>query len=315
MLAFSRTIPFRQLQAGIGRSTYRLNTIVVGLELVALGGKRPEHLQVKWNEPASAAMARQVADQAKNFALVSATVYAADLFDTFLRNIAAETWLEFQAETVHVVGRHGSGPGGHEYSMRERALKLCAELDIKADPLPSTLDLLAKWRNNLVHGSYGRDRQLNQDVRAELIAGAEFLNQNYANIDIGRTLKAFEDGGHPTRKDATVLLACVQNLARLIDESAVRRALPNETAMEALADRFLGQRWKPDGSDRRGWVEFCDIWARAPQDRPKTFAKVLGQVAITPVKKPISPPLTEAYVRDLARLNREEAAMRLQLTI
>ena len=176
MLAFSRTIPFRQLQAGIGRSTYRLTTIVVGLELVALGGKRPEHLHVKWNEPASSAMARQVADQAKNFALVSATVYGADLFDTFLRNIAAETWLEFHAETVHVVGRHGSGPGGHEYSMRERALKLCAELGIKADPLPSTLDLLANWRNNLVHGSYGRDRrQLTKDVRADLIAGAEFL--------------------------------------------------------------------------------------------------------------------------------------------
>jgi hypothetical protein len=93
-------------------------------------------------------MARQAADQAKNFALVSATVYGTDLFDTFLRNLAAETWLGFRSETVHVVGRHGSGPGGHEYSMRERALTLYTELGFEADMLPSTLELMEAMVKN-----------------------------------------------------------------------------------------------------------------------------------------------------------------------
>jgi hypothetical protein len=313
MLTFSRTKPFRQLQAGIGRSTHRLNTIVVGLELVALGGNKPEYLPINWNKPVSPGMARQAADQAKNFALVSATVYGTDLFDTFLRNLAAETWLGFRSETVHVVGRHGSGPGGHEYSMRERALTLYTELGFEADMLPSTLELLARWRNYLVHGSYGKERHLAKEVHDDLIQGAECLYDEYSGIDVGLTLKSFEDGGHPTRKEVTVLLACAQNLARKIDEAAIRRALPNEAAMEATADRFLGERWRQEASDRSGWLEFCDTWSKAPQVRAKIIVKVLGQLAITPARNPVSPVLTEAYIRDLACLNREDAATRLQL--
>src|SRR5258707_245155 len=104
MLAISRTIPLRQLQAGIGRSTYRLNTIVVGLELVAGGGQKPAALNVKWNSPGAAPAARQVADQAKSFALVSALVYGADLFDSYLRSTADEAWLRFSPDTASVAG-------------------------------------------------------------------------------------------------------------------------------------------------------------------------------------------------------------------
>jgi hypothetical protein len=85
--------------------------------------------------------------------------------------------------------------------------------------------------------------------------------------------------------------------------------------MEATADRFLGERWRRDDSDRSGWFEFCDTWSKAPQVRSNTIVKVLGQLAITPARNPVFPVLTEAYIRELASLNREDAATRLQLAI
>ena len=312
MLAISRTIPFRQLQAGIGRSTYRLNTIVVGLELVAEGGQKPAALNVKWNAPATAPVARQVADQAKSFALVSALVYGADLFDSYLRSTADAAWLRFSPNTAFVTGRHGTGPGGHEYSMMERALRLTDELGITDDYLPAMLDLLAKWRNNLVHGGRGKGRGLDSIARRHITDCAQQLHDAYANIDVGRTLRAFDAGAFPSRKDATVLLAACQNLARAIDE-AIRRAVPDAIAMETLADSFLSDRWKKKADTRRGWQEFCSLWDQAGSERERGLVKVLGQMAIASSKEPVSPALGQRYISDLAGLDRANAELRLAL--
>ena len=313
MLAISRTIPFRQLQAGIGRSTYRLNTIVVGLELVAGGGKKPAALNVRWNEPATVLAARQVADQAKSFALVSALVYGADLFDSYLRNIAGEAWLRFDPDTASVAGRHSTGVGGREYSMRERAFRLTKELGIDNDLLLATSDLLAQWRNNLVHGSRGKGRELDSTARSQIIDCAQQLHDAYANIDVRRTLRAFHAGAFPSRKDATVLLAACQNLARAIDQAAIRRAVPDVIAMEKLADSLLSNRWKKNPDTRRGWQQFCSLWDQAEGDRERGLVKILGQMAITASKEPVSPALSPGYISDLAGLDRANAEFRLAL--
>lgn len=313
MLNVSRTKPFRNLQAGIGRSTYRLNTIVVGLELVARGGERPPELSIKWESPAKPA-ARQVADQAKSFALVSALVYGADIFDTYLREIVEEEWLRFDPSTIQVAGKRGSGPGGHDYSMRERTLKLMDDLGLKdEDAHAALLDLLAMWRNNVVHRSRGKIREMDTKVRLNIIESSEVLRKKYANIAISKTLEAFDRNSYPSRKDTTVLLAACQNLARRIDEAAIRRVLPDELAVEELARCFLSKRWTKASSDQRGWREFCLLWALTPQERERGLIKVLGQMLFTQAKEQVSPILSQEFVVQLAHLSRRSAELRLAI--
>lgn len=77
----SRTRPFRNLQSSIGSATYRLNTILVGLQQVAGGADKTEDLSVSWAKP-NPDKAKQVADQARIFACSAAMAFAHDSFDS-----------------------------------------------------------------------------------------------------------------------------------------------------------------------------------------------------------------------------------------
>src|ERR1035437_5492832 len=94
-LTISRSPPFRRLLSRIGHSTYRLNTILVGLEQIAAGAGKIGAVAVTWTKPKSLKGAKQTADQARIFACASALVLANDVFDSFLREFALEEWLGF----------------------------------------------------------------------------------------------------------------------------------------------------------------------------------------------------------------------------
>src|SRR5437879_4127744 len=122
-LALLRTTPFRRLQSLIGRSTYRLNTVLVGLECIAAGKGDAGGVAVTWSKPKTIDKARQVADQARIFACASALVLGADVFDSFLREFASEEWLGFGIETREMATKAKTRPSdqGGEYSVVERA--------------------------------------------------------------------------------------------------------------------------------------------------------------------------------------------------
>jgi hypothetical protein len=84
--------------------------------------------------------------------------------------------------------------------------------------------------------------------------------------------------------------------------------------MEKLADNFLCDRWKRRSDTSGGWQEFCSIWTLAKTNRQRGLIKVLGQLAITDAKTPVSPSLPASYVSDLADLDRAGAELRLALT-
>jgi hypothetical protein len=275
--------------------------------LIAAGGDKPAELPVKWNKP-SAAQARQVADQARNFALVAAMAYAADLVDVFLRDIVCVDWMKFSDDTADIATKRSTGSGGHEYSMCERAQAVSQNLGILLYPLPEMLDLLSKWRNNLIH-SHGSIRQISPKIKDKLLEYKIFLRDRYSNIEIDETIRHFEERRVPTRKDATVLLAAAQNLARQIDEAAIRRALPTPSSMEDLASSLLAERWSMAG----GWSDFCSVWSEDQASRTISILKRLGQLGVTESEKAVSAELPMSYVTDLASLKREEAAVKLQL--
>lgn len=126
-LAISRTAPFRRLQSRIGLSTYRLNTVLVGLECVAAGKGDAGSIAVTWSKP-TPDKARQVADQARIFACASALVMATDVFDSFIREFASEGWLGFSkdARDIATKARTRTQDQGGEFSVAER-LKLSVQ--------------------------------------------------------------------------------------------------------------------------------------------------------------------------------------------
>jgi hypothetical protein len=310
-LAISRSRAFRGFQRSMGKATARLNTAIVGLELVAAGGDRPVELGVKWTKPATPELARQTADQARDFIVTAALVYAADSIDSFLRELARESCLAFPKEVVFIAAKEGAPPGGGEFSIRRRAIELCNNLGLVAEPLVSMVDLLVRWRNKAVHTSGSERRHLDPCSRENLVGQKAHLREKYAGVDIERTIASFEAGAHPSKKDTTVFLAACQNFARLLDEAAIRRATPDSAAVDSLAVRLLSDLWSSDSSG--GWRSFCGIWDAPEAERVIRLAKVLRQVGISEAKEPISPPVSRDFVQNFAKLTRDAAAKCLGL--
>ena len=198
-LVFSRTLPFRRLQSRIGHTTYRLNTVLVGLKCVADGQGDGGAIAVTWSKPKTLELAKQVADQARIFACASALVLGADVLDAFLREFCAEEWLGFAPETRNVATKAITGAGGAEYSVAERAEAICAELGLKDPVKIAALDLLAKWRNVVAHGSDRRAR-LTTDKKRTLIDAASKIKEKYSHFDIELALKNFESQRCPFRR-------------------------------------------------------------------------------------------------------------------
>src|ERR1035437_6432901 len=78
MFSISRTRPFQRFQKAAGISTFHINTIVVGLELVALGGEKPNDLNIKWKPPSNP---RNAVEQTKKFVLLAILAHVVDAFD------------------------------------------------------------------------------------------------------------------------------------------------------------------------------------------------------------------------------------------
>jgi hypothetical protein len=73
------------------------------------------------------------------------------MVDVFLKTIATVEWMNFGSAAVDIATRRITGPGNHEYSVGARAAALCVDLGLNPSPGADMLDLLAKWRNKLVH--------------------------------------------------------------------------------------------------------------------------------------------------------------------
>lgn len=126
-LCFSRTKPFRNLQKHIGSSTYRLNTIFVGLDCVAKSQGDSGAIAVTWKKP-SKDKSTDVANQAKIFACTSALMLGADVVDAYIREIVAQKGLEFSPKSFEIATKATTGPSGNKYSFADRVTaiaKIC----------------------------------------------------------------------------------------------------------------------------------------------------------------------------------------------
>jgi hypothetical protein len=314
-LAVSRTTPFRRLQARIGTSTYRLNTVLVGLESIARGYGDAGAIGVTWSKP-TPDKAKQVADQARTFACASALVMGADVFDSFIREIANECWLGFadHAREIATKAKTRHRDHGGEFSVAERAEALCNDLGI-VDPIRiAALDLLAKWRNVVAHSS-SRSPRLPTETRRILKDAAAHIHGHYAHLDILLALRNFESRKPPVPKEATTLIAVAVNFSRQLDETAIKRAAPTEDKVCVVAERMLCNYFST--SDERPvtpWSELSDAWQGSSAIRRNSMLKkFLANAGMTESSTPVSAPLPARFLEEITALSRDEFAQRFKI--
>lgn len=306
-LTISRTSSFRRLQNKIGSATYRLNTILVGLEFIADGGEKPARLAVTWKKPPED-KAREVANQAQIFACAGAMALAGDVFDQFLRDVSRERWLKFGNQAIGIATKsvRRTDEQGGDYSVAERTAAISADLKIQIGPLLAGIELFAKWRNIVVHTDK-RVRSLDPDLERVLLQEAQFFHDHFSHLDIKLALKNFRDRKTPVPKEATSLIAMIQQVSRRINDEAIKRVAATPYFMDQSVDNMLTAYFQEPLRTKPLKTEIAEIWYGSYATRRGRFLKLLRQLGIDDLKEPVSAPVTENYLAEILQLSPEEA--------
>lgn len=309
----SRTVPFRQLLSRIGYSSYRLNTILVGLEEIAAGKGESGTVGVTWKKPKDLNTARETADQARIFASSGSLVFAADVFDSFIRDLPKQRWLKFSEETRRIMNKDETSSETGEYSVDERLDACCKELNIDEPVRVSALTLLMLWRNAVVHSGSKKSR-LKARLRTELLDAAKFFYEKHSHLDISLALKNFDSRNAPVPKETSSLIACSVNLCRFLDEQSIKRVAATSDGIMSSVEMMLQDYFT--ASDERlatPWTELSEAWQGTTDRRYRKLSKILQQVGVTKNNTPTSAELPKRYIQELCELSRDEFAQRFNI--
>ncbi len=309
-LSISRTAPFRKLQSRIGSATYRLNTILVGLEFIGDGGDKTAKLAVTWKKP-PAEKAREVANQAQIFACSAALALASDVFDQFLRDISRERWLHFDSRTTAIATKSAkrSDADGGDYSVAERAEAIMVELKISEPELLAGIDLFSKWRNVVVH-SGKRTVKVEDRFERILLDSTEFFHENFSHLDVELAIANFMGRKTPVPKEVTSLIAMAQRISRYIDEQAIKRVAGTSASMEQSVEALLSSYFSDPLRNKSPLQEIAEAWQGSSEQRRTKFLKILQQLGVAIVSNPVSAPLPDSYIEEALGLTPQQAMRR-----
>jgi hypothetical protein len=306
--SISRSKPFRHLQSKIGHSTYRLNTIFVGLSCVAAGQGDGGSIAVSWAKP-SELKAREVANQARIFACAGALTFSFDIFDSFLIGLAKEKWMGFSSNTVDIVTKAVTRSSQNEYSVAERANELCIDLGIEDPVRIAAIELMAKWRNAVVHGG-DREVRLTEHSKKELLSAKQEFYDKYSHLDIALAIKNFESKNVPVSKEVTTLAAIIVNFSRQLDEAAIKRAAGDEQSIQNVTTMLLKRYFS---TTPKPWVELSNSWNGSLAKRKDALNKFLANAGVTESKSGISVDLPKSYLDEVCELSINDFAFRFDI--
>lgn len=304
-LSISKTPALRRLLSRIGSSTYRFNTVLVGLKCVADGYGDGGSIAVTWSKPSEGLHAKHVSAQAQSFACAAVVVLAADVFDSYIREITNEDWLGFKSSTREIATKAitRSKDQGGAYSVAERAESLQLDLGIGEIIPLALIELFAKWRNVMAH-SEDRAVRLDRRMRDALMNNAEEIGRTHSHLSIKLAIENYESRAVPVAKEVTSLMANAVRFARAIDEAAIRRVASTTIEAETAAHSLL-KRYFCDDPERAKRI-VADMWQGDMLRRTSALSKLLSSVGVSASSKPVSALLSANYVGGLAALSRRQ---------
>lgn len=187
-----------QLLDDIGKASFYLNTIIVGLDAVEHGHKKPATLDIMW-EPTDPKLAARMA---RHFAVEAFMVRASEALSAFIKAYAV------LPRFTSITTNWNSSTG-----LVEKIDDLGSFLIGSNNYLVSGAVVLVLWRNRIVHnGSFSLPQKhvkiLNDESRA--------IYDAYRHLDVSKLLDHARDS-RPTLKDVSCLIAITINLVREMD--------------------------------------------------------------------------------------------------
>jgi len=310
MLSISQTPPLRRLLSRIGYSTYRFNTILVGLKAVADGAGDGGAIAVTWTKPRNKGEADSAASAARSFASSAAMVLAIDVFDAFLRELAEQDWLKFSPKTVTIATKAETRPQnqGGAYSVAERAEALAVDLDTQNCQAVALVELFAKWRNVVAHEK-DRKPQLEDRFRKVLEAAAPQIAAQHSHFSVELAIKNFQKRAVPVPKEVTSLMANAVRFARAVDEAAIRRVASTADGVQEAADWLLADWFQ--GRGKKAYAMIAEGLQGTDERRIKSVTKWLANAGVSKSKTAISAPLAETYLSELSALSQKQFCKRV----
>jgi len=246
---------------------------------------------------------------------MGALTLAFDIFDVYLRDLTREGWLGFSNQTRNIATKAEtrSSEDGGDYSLAERAETICAELELLDPPLVSALDLMAKWRNVVVH-SDNRPPRVSPGTQGVLQGASQFYFDKYAHFRIDLALANFKNRKIPVPKEVTSLTAMAVNLCRSIDEAAIRRIASTSDGAESAAEVMIRDYFT--GSDERArspWSEFAEMWQGDAARRERQLLQLLASLGFSDGKGAVSAPLRPEFIRGLATMPKDSFAEKFEI--
>jgi hypothetical protein len=282
-------------------TTFHINTIVIGLELVARGGKKPDELNIRWKEPSNR---RESADQARQFVLLAIIESIVSSFDALLRDYADLKWLTLPPNVIDILRKAITGSDHKEYSIAKRAEELLLYLKLDESESLAMLELMVSWRNALVHSERAKPR-LQADAERQMKLSAARFADRYANIDVLRMLESFAARHRPSLKEATTMIAISQNLARSLDQAYLRLAGGTPEQVRRIALLELAQ------SSEQKKSQWNQLYGRDTEARVRALNGFLAEVGIADVSEGVTAGLESDFVHVLASLTKAEMEARL----
>lgn len=196
----SATQPLRDFLSETGEAVAHLNTIVVGLDAVEKGHKKPKGLNISWapKDHKAAAM------KARSFAVEAALQKSSEALKEYIHSIAS-------FERLDVVRHKWTGSTTSAEKISDIAEHLLDEHDF----LHVGACLLVHWRNHIVHKRSNAD--LNSVQKSLLERKKLTIRSEFSGLDTTKLLDDFYKG-HPTLKDVSTLITFSIRLVRKLDQ-------------------------------------------------------------------------------------------------
>lgn len=240
----SHSEPCRHLLRDVGNAVFFLNTVVVGLDAVEIGHKKPETLNVSW-QPRDRKIA---ARKARRFVLESVIVRVSAAIGQFA--LALSKLPRFNASRK---------AWNRNTNLSEKVSSISRKLLEENDYLIPSVLLLVHWRNRIVHPNSNASLKLHQ--RRTLMNNKDLIAKRYSGLNVSELLDHFERRT-PTLKDVSSLISMTIRFARKMD-SAMHKNLTKDE-LDAWLEHYglvpILQKVKADSSPRKRRASVCRMF-------------------------------------------------------
>jgi hypothetical protein len=192
--------PFSVLLNDVGDAVSSLNTLVVGLDAVEKGHKKPDALDISWNPSDRIIAARK----SRKFVLEAIIVRVSEGLLEFINALGKLPRLKAVSSKWDVNTKN--------------AIKVNDVFTafLGDNYLVPAAVLVVHWRNRIVHR--GSNAKLKQNQKQALQSHETEIAENYKGLSVDCLLCHFEEK-RPTLKDVSSLIAICINLGRHIDKT------------------------------------------------------------------------------------------------